>query len=171
MNNAKAEKVLKRVEVVVPVKQRMALSQTKSSDNAVDSLAHRVATCAESTVISRGGDGERSRPAKKWPRPHVGSKTRGQRAPIGPKASRTSATNSGGVWKSPRSRRTRPSFRLSDHLIFAPTTQFGSSTVSTTTFSPEVAASSIPFDASPRSVAGSRLLTITINLPTSCSGS
>ncbi len=54
-----------------------------------------------------------------------------------------------------------------DHLILAPTTQFGSSTVSTTTFSPDVAASSIPFDGSPRNIAGSRLLTITINLPTS----
>jgi hypothetical protein len=29
MDNAKAEKVLKRVEVVASVKQRMALSQTK----------------------------------------------------------------------------------------------------------------------------------------------
>ncbi len=33
MDNAKAEKVLKRVEVVVPVKQRVALSQTKSSND------------------------------------------------------------------------------------------------------------------------------------------
>jgi hypothetical protein len=42
MNNAKAEKVLKRVEVVVSVKQRMALSQTKSSNDAVYRLANLI---------------------------------------------------------------------------------------------------------------------------------
>jgi hypothetical protein len=62
MDDSKSEKVLKRVEVVVPVKQRMALSQTESSNDAVDRLANRVAMCAESTVVSRGGDGQRLTP-------------------------------------------------------------------------------------------------------------
>jgi hypothetical protein len=106
-----------------------------------------------------------SNPATKCPHPHVGSSTRGQRVPMGPKVFRTSDTKSGGVWKSPRSRRTSVSVPEL-YLIFAPTTQFGSSTVSTTTFSPDVAASNMPFESSPRNFAGSRLLTITINLPT-----
>ena len=45
--------------------------------------------------------------AMKWPCPQVGSSTRGQRWPIGPRHSRTAAASSGGVWKSPSSRRTR----------------------------------------------------------------
>ena len=113
--------------------------------------------------------------AMKWPCPQVGSSTRDQRRPIGPRHSRTAAASSGGVWKSPRSRRTRTPRRnvvrpVRRYLIFAPTTQSGSSTVRTTTFSFEVAASNMPFDDSPRSIAGSRLLTITISFPTSCSG-
>jgi hypothetical protein len=36
MDDSKVEEVLERVEVVVPVKQRMALSQTESSNDAVN---------------------------------------------------------------------------------------------------------------------------------------
>jgi Asp-tRNA(Asn)/Glu-tRNA(Gln) amidotransferase A subunit family amidase len=42
MDHSKSEKFLKRVEVVVAVKQRMALSQTESSNDAVDLLANMV---------------------------------------------------------------------------------------------------------------------------------
>jgi hypothetical protein len=63
MDDSKSEKVLKRVEVVVAVKQRMALSQTESSNNAVDRLANRVPLCAESTEVPRGGDSQRLTPA------------------------------------------------------------------------------------------------------------
>jgi hypothetical protein len=63
MDDSKSKKILKRVEVVIAVKQRMALSQTESSNNAVDRLADRVPTCAEGTVVSRGGDSQRLPPA------------------------------------------------------------------------------------------------------------
>jgi hypothetical protein len=36
MDDSKAEEVLERVEVVVPVKQRMALSQTEGGNDVVD---------------------------------------------------------------------------------------------------------------------------------------
>ena len=42
MDNSKAQEVLERVEVVVPVKQRMALSQTESSNDAVDRFPEMV---------------------------------------------------------------------------------------------------------------------------------
>src|SRR5690242_3880150 len=60
--------------------------------------------------------------------------------------------------------------RTRSYLILAPAAQVGSSSVRTMTLSPEVAASSMPLEVSPRSIAGARLLTMTINLPTSCSG-
>jgi hypothetical protein len=42
MDDSKAEEILERVEVVVPVKQRMALSQTESSNDAVDRFPEMV---------------------------------------------------------------------------------------------------------------------------------
>ena len=42
MDDSKAQEVLERVEVVVPVKQRMALSQTESSNDAVDRFPEMV---------------------------------------------------------------------------------------------------------------------------------
>jgi hypothetical protein len=42
MDDSKSETALKRVEVVVAVKQRMALSQTESSNKAADRLANMV---------------------------------------------------------------------------------------------------------------------------------
>jgi hypothetical protein len=36
MDGLKAQEILERVEVVVPVNQRMALSQTESSNDTVD---------------------------------------------------------------------------------------------------------------------------------------
>lgn len=42
MDDSKSEKILKRVEVVVAVKQRKALNQTESSNNAVNCLVNMV---------------------------------------------------------------------------------------------------------------------------------
>jgi hypothetical protein len=36
MDDSKAQEILERVDVVVPVKQRMALSQAEGSNDAVD---------------------------------------------------------------------------------------------------------------------------------------
>ena len=43
MNNSKAEMFLERVEDVVAVEEGMRLGQTESGDQAVDSLADRMA--------------------------------------------------------------------------------------------------------------------------------
>ena len=59
MNDPKAKKVLKHFEVVVSVKQRMALSQTESSNDAVDRSPNRMAAFAECAIVPRGRDGQR----------------------------------------------------------------------------------------------------------------
>jgi hypothetical protein len=56
MDDSKAEEVLERVEVVVPVKQRMALSQAESCNDAGDRFPNRMATFAECAVVPRGRD-------------------------------------------------------------------------------------------------------------------
>jgi|ERR1700677_2134485 len=59
MDDWKSEKFLKRIEVVVPVKQRVALGQTESGNDAVDRLANRMALRAESTVVLRRAGSQR----------------------------------------------------------------------------------------------------------------
>jgi hypothetical protein len=59
VNNSKAEIFLERVEIMVSVKQGMALRQTESCDEAVDGLPNRMAAGSKETIVLCGGDGQR----------------------------------------------------------------------------------------------------------------
>jgi hypothetical protein len=59
MDDSKAEEILERIEVLVPVKQRMAMGQAESSNDAVDRFPNRVATFAERAVVPRGRNSQR----------------------------------------------------------------------------------------------------------------
>lgn len=56
--DSQSERLLKTIEILVPVQQFVLGLQTESSDQAIDRLANGIAPLTQLSIVLRGGNGE-----------------------------------------------------------------------------------------------------------------